>query len=223
MPVPVVADVQTDTAKNGADLVFTKPTGLAVGDLMIYGSQAWDMIQDLPSGWTSIDVASRNGVEMEAFWKIADSDDVAASTFTFSFGFAASPDSACGCLYRITGHDGADPIDVADIGTGSSSTQTSVSVTTTNDDALIVRMVGVSDNVTITVPGGITEDYVLFVNDTNPTGFAGGHETQASAGSTGTEDFTTSGTEEYGAITIAINAGAGPANNGPGLRVMGGG
>ena len=93
-----VASVSTNTMGTGG--VLTKPTGLAVGDLMVAIVVA-ETVADLasPGGWTnqgSRDTA--NYAKTKLFTKVADSGDVAASNFTFT-----GTDIRGGILYRITG------------------------------------------------------------------------------------------------------------------------
>lgn len=99
------------TLSSGGNLVITKPTGLAVNDILIAhlsavrasGSNAdWNT----PSGWTSLlnlqEVGNLNSkARLTVFYKVADSGDVAASNFTFTTN---SSSALCGgALYRISG------------------------------------------------------------------------------------------------------------------------
>lgn len=84
---PVVQSSQTTAFASGTSITVTKPTGLAVGDLMIFHyviNDATDSISTL-SGWTHEvnNQAAGGNVKTGLQWKIADSGDVAASNFTF--------------------------------------------------------------------------------------------------------------------------------------------
>ena len=78
-------------------VVITKPTSLAVGDLMlagIWGSNdgSNNIVLDTPSGWTleeSVNISS-NVSMLEVYSKIADSADVSASDFTFTSSTSTS-------------------------------------------------------------------------------------------------------------------------------------
>jgi hypothetical protein len=90
------------SATNGS-LVITKPTSLAAGDMLVaFLSQrqspgSWT----LPSGWTQLAaIETPDNLDIRCFAKIADSDDAAATNFTFTYN--ASQDCQ-GILYRITG------------------------------------------------------------------------------------------------------------------------
>ena len=83
---------------------ITKPTGLAVGDLMVaVVSQIYNgafPYGSTPSGWTEM----ARGYDNRAFglyWKVADSSDVAASTFAFQ---DTGGGHMYGVLYRISGY-----------------------------------------------------------------------------------------------------------------------
>ena len=80
------AQTQAGTATS---VVVTKPSGLAVGDIMV-GTVAVTASAsgstNHPSGWTDITGELSGGAnqKVRAFYKIADSADVAASDFTFT-------------------------------------------------------------------------------------------------------------------------------------------
>lgn len=113
-----IASSSTNTAVASSSIVITKPTGLAVGDLMIACIHMYwtggDREVNLASGWTTIAVGLRihnggenNGTAMGSMYKIADSSDVAASDFTFS---TTGTGSLAGCVLRITGMSPSAPI-----------------------------------------------------------------------------------------------------------------
>lgn len=92
-----------DTPPTITNEVFTKPTGLAVGDTMIailtYNTNSNDD-PTAEDGWTLLylsEISTRNA----CFYKIADADDVSASNFTFSYPF--NPTGSGGCLMRWSG------------------------------------------------------------------------------------------------------------------------
>lgn len=88
----------TNPDSNGS-IDVTKPTGLAVGDLMIAsGVGSTNNGITFPSGFTQLtEVGALTAGHMRSAiaWKVADSSDVAASTFNFSAGVAS--------ISRITG------------------------------------------------------------------------------------------------------------------------
>lgn len=116
----------------GTSRVITKPTGLAVGDLMlavigIDSGTAADV--NTPSGWTQITVASfdSNQAEIRAFSRIADAGDVAASDFTFT---STASTYIAGCLLRVTGHPASAFLDVSDADTNDSASSATISFST---------------------------------------------------------------------------------------------
>lgn len=88
---------------NTTTVTITKPTGLAVGDLMVSvcGAEQSGVTITPPSGWDTIaNQAQTNGRCMISY-KVADSSDVAASNFVFT----SSIGKILGIIYRITGAD----------------------------------------------------------------------------------------------------------------------
>lgn len=86
--------------QSSSTLVINKPTGLAVGDLMVSvvsGNTATGFTP--PSGWTEL-VDDGTTTPTAVAYKVATSGDVAASDFTWSCGSAT--DSG-GCIIRISG------------------------------------------------------------------------------------------------------------------------
>lgn len=68
--------------------VVTKPSGLVAGDVMIVTlcSASSSATIDSPSGWTLLASGSpETGTVYAVYYKVADSSDVAASDFTFTF------------------------------------------------------------------------------------------------------------------------------------------
>lgn len=147
MAFPVVASTSVGTANGG--LSVTKPSGLAVGDLMIiFGTASGYSNSNAsispPSGsWTVI--KNRNvsaNLVFGSYWKIADASDVAASSFSIGFG-----DRVAGMMYRITG---ADPVTtVAFLGETTPSSGTTLgapSITPTVQSLLLMLAFGSKNN-----------------------------------------------------------------------------
>ena len=99
----------SNTTVSHTSLVITKPTGLAIGDLMIAVVESYggtDIRISTIAGWTSVQTtvdASANINTAIIQYKIADSGDVAASDFTFNLtGDVGSLTG--GSILRVTGH-----------------------------------------------------------------------------------------------------------------------
>lgn len=114
MAAPVLQSTQVSTLANvahGASVSVTKPTSLAVGDLMIACAVSNLGVLTLPSGFVSLGTQGDGVVDSgqmvsELAWKIADSSDVAASTFAFSNNSGVSRLSFA-AISRITGASAA--------------------------------------------------------------------------------------------------------------------
>ena len=102
----------TDTATNS--ITATKPTGVEVGDLLVcvgYGYRTLGHV-DTPTGWTELWNADGVLGDNWAQYKVADSGDVSATNYTWSFYDDASEtttdgvDDAKVVIYRISGFSG---------------------------------------------------------------------------------------------------------------------
>lgn len=125
-----VASLANNSAGSTTSVTVTKPTGLAVGDLMLayaFNFNGTVVVPDLHSGWTSIftQTGGTTNQAVRAMLKVADASDVAASNFTFTS--ASTQSDLYGYIFRIT-TTGSFPANPA-INT---STPTEVSGSTTN-------------------------------------------------------------------------------------------
>ena len=96
----------TNSANAASSVTITKPTSLAVGDLLvaiiIKNETGSSNVLTTPTNWTRMDTAISGAQnQIEVYSKVADSADVAASNFTF--GLASGTANLAGVLYRITG------------------------------------------------------------------------------------------------------------------------
>ncbi len=91
---------------------------------------------------------------------------------------------------------------------GSSSAPSSPSVTTTVDDALILRLGGFDDDDINTGDPGLTGHTAINMGDSGngPATASGGsgYVLQTTAGASGTSSFSLTGSEEYVTVTLAI-------------------
>jgi hypothetical protein len=94
---------------SSSSVVVTKPTGLAVGDLMVgivANNHASSNDFTTPGGWTAyanstISIDGTTEGRLAVFYKVADSGDVAASNFTFS---CASSTRIAGGVLRVSSY-----------------------------------------------------------------------------------------------------------------------
>lgn len=141
--------VQSATSED-ASVVITKPTGLAVGDLMVAGiwydnDATGSSIINTPSGWTLEEGfgISTNSSYIAVFSKVADSSDVAASNFTFATNNADASYHLIGHIVRVTSYG-----IYTDSSTGSATSSTTATVTgftPSRANCLLLGFSGVSD------------------------------------------------------------------------------
>lgn len=91
MAIPVVESFSIGTyAQDGATCTVTKPTGLAVGDMMCamaisHADSGTAPAVTPPAGWTTYTSYTDESFMIQyVFYKVADSSDVAASNFSFT-------------------------------------------------------------------------------------------------------------------------------------------
>ena len=99
-----VPSTSTTAFAAGTTVTITKPSGLAVGDLMVatlgaVSSGAAISFSTL-SGWSAAATGNGSDYATSIQYKIADSGDVAASNFTFT---CTSASHTCGAIIRATG------------------------------------------------------------------------------------------------------------------------
>ena len=167
----VVESSNSNTTASGTSLVITKPTGLAVGDLMVACIYSYNTVGgasdiNTPAGWELTQTAAgspgADSHRIATFIKLADSSDVAASNFTFT---TTTTVKIYGYLMRLSGVNTLDAYTV-----GQAVTQEDVadpaftySLTPTYADSLLVLALAGATNETwynVTDPS---------INGTNPT------------------------------------------------------
>jgi len=105
-----VPSTASTTWTGAASVVITKPTGLAVGDLMVAVIASIATEVDGFGSWTQRGQSSNSSAGVTLFEKIADAGDVAASNFTFT---ATGASEMAGAIIRATGNIPA-PFDFGD-------------------------------------------------------------------------------------------------------------
>ena len=198
MAIPVVESqsllIQTTDVTSH---VVTKPTGTAVGDLLL-GFFAADGVPSTthtgPSGWTQLGIMeAATSVSSSVWYIIATSTEVAASNFTFTTSIS---EKSVTSILRISGVDGTTPINIHAISNSVASNDPIVApaATTTVADTLVFRHGVVRGNQIITDGGnavGQVLDYSKETGTSNPADVGGhvNHKGQASTGTTGTSDI----------------------------------
>lgn len=214
--------VATTSTSAGTSITIAKPTGIAVGDLMIadIAQGSGSNISNSPtlSGWTliassNLGNSSRNGAVL---YKVAVAADISATNYIFSLD--ALTDSASGAIIAFSGVDNTTPFDVTPgtINFASSATVTATSLTTLTANSAIVMLGMVSGNnrtyntaswTTATSPGALTELFDINHNAGRKTSVGGAWALNTTAGSTGNGTVTISGSERNGGILLALKPG----------------
>lgn len=181
-----VASVSNSAFANATSTTVTKPTGLAVGDLMLahcaFVSSGLGGAFNTPSGWTLLANKSAAGGEkyQYIFTKVANSSDVAASNFTFSVNTTAYKIAAG--IMRITGYSSATPSTsstTADNVTSGTLTMTGITPVRANELVIILAsggdQVGGGTDVSFSSPAVATSNptWTTAWNTTDSTGFQG--------------------------------------------------
>ncbi len=220
MAVPVIAS--GDTYLSGTHFFsFSKPSGLAVGDLMTldaFLAASTSGTPSMPSGWTiGATVAWDASWQVQRYfaYKVADAADVAASTFDFDSN-ATVKYGAFGVFKRITGAHPTTPINGTPAGqqatTGAIGTFSSV--TTTVDDCLVMISAGLSyssgtasgSEFPNVMPSGVTGSTSI-IDDPGSTYLGTGYFAQSAAGATGSKTVAVKALAVAGifqSITVAI-------------------
>lgn len=149
----VVESTANASTTASVDLVITKPTGLAEGDLLIAALTSRSGEYTTPSGWTQADVRADTVAYSEILYKVASSADAAASNFTFT------SDSAIfnsGSLLRVSGAVPTPQITADGLVSDSGPIVASFTVTGTPRVGSLGVMVGIATNANATGSGSVT-------------------------------------------------------------------
>jgi len=205
-PTGVVFEAFTEAADNGTSLAINKPTGTVVGDLLVaaVATDGNTTASLAAAGWTVVNVADQGGaVTFGVWWKLAG----ASESSTYSFTWSGS-EQAYGWIMRFTGHDPASPVDANSNDAGSGAAATSPSVTTTVDNALILRLGGFDDDDITAGDPGLSGHTAINMGDSGngPATASGGSGfvPQPAAGVSGTASFSLTGSEQYVTVTLGI-------------------
>ncbi len=208
----VVYEEFTETKRSWGvnSITVSTPPGTSENDLLIGvvvtdGNNSSQLSPPGGEGWTEISIDQQTGqVTLGVWWKLADAGE--SSSHQFSWG--GGTQEAYGWMMRFTGHNQSGPIDVWAIDGGSSDSPDCPSVTTTVDNALILRIGGFDDDdVTIDNTGLAGHTDISMDESGSGSGTCSGgagYTTQSSAGSSGTAEFSLSGSEQWRTMTIGI-------------------
>lgn len=153
----------TATGTNGAGstgLILANPAGVQSGDVLIAQLviNSASTVITAPSGWRLIrSTKSSSSVQTASYYKVATASEPAS----YSWASGASQ-PATGAISSFTGVDPVNPIDVSSgnyNATTATASFTQITATAAND--MLLALVGVSGNTTVTPPSGFTEAYDL--------------------------------------------------------------
>lgn len=173
MPPLVESTTTLGSYTSGARAV-TKPSGLAIGELLVAHCYSVGGVITPPAGWTQLfsTTVGSYPCTSEMYWRIADSADVAGSNFTFTSGVAFNV-----FLMRVSNFDATTPFNPT-IGSliGSQGSKTiSWSATPTNEGNLIL--------ITAVHRRGIGSASGYAVQNSNPATWVEGYDYSAPIGS----------------------------------------
>ena len=205
----------TEMQQIGANnITVNLPAGTAQDDLLVAavatdGNQSTSL--SAPAGWNVIVVAQRSSrVTLGVWWKIASASE--SSSYNFNW---TNNEDAYGWIMRFTGHDPGNPIQSNGSNLATGSTPTAPAVTTTSDGCLILRIGGFDDDDITFGDAGMTGHTTITSNKSqesfiSSTSGAAAYVPQATAGDSGTANFTLTASEEHVTATIAIAPDANP-------------
>jgi len=194
-----------------SQLAAERPSsGISEGDLLVAavatdGDTTGSLSEPFGEGWTQIDVRDYNNeVTLGGWWKLADASESASHEFTWSGG-----QQAYGWMMHFTGHDPSDPIDVYATAGESNSTPTSPSVSTTVENATILRL-GVFDDSDITEDDPGLSGHTAITMDTSGSGggqvaFQNFEETKLASDGTSLTIDTPVGTSQGDLLIAAVS------------------
>lgn len=206
MAIPTIESTTLTTNTTTVAMPATRPDGDLYVCIAMNGDNG---AFTAPAAWTDIcGIADRAAIN--AWYRIGDSEP---ASYTITGG-----NQPAFVIYRFSGFNTSNPIDISGTATGTSTTGTAPDITTTVDETMVIRFMSIRKNGVTSTPS--TEDYK---GDVGYTGYGCSHEDGPNpAGATGTGVFTHS-SEGWSAGTIAIAAGDAPAGVVDNAMFFGGG
>ncbi|WP_250556511.1 PKD domain-containing protein [Pseudonocardia lacus] len=192
-------------------VVLTKPTGSAVGDVLLatFTADNRPTVATAPAGWTSFVPALRPAeASLFGYYHVVTAADAGTNSWTWTLSAAQKWN---GGVTRFTGVDPVSPLDTTvSSATNLSSTATTVSVpsvTTATPGALLVGGLGANGTTPLTTP---PTGWTLTWQSTGAQAASQAHRAQAAPGPTGAQVWTISEGRAVAAWVTALRPG-GPA------------
>jgi hypothetical protein len=188
-------------------LALPAPSGVQPGNLLIAamaidGGGGATLVA--PVGWNLLARLDGGGqVGMAVWWKVATATE--PNNYTIIW---VGLKKAYGWTMRFSGNHATSPINAFSSSTGSSASATCPAVTTTVENAMILRLGGFDDD-DITVDSAGIAGYTTITmdkSDASTTSASGGaaHATLGAIGSSGTANFALTASEEYVTFSVAL-------------------
>lgn len=171
----VVESTSTVSASNADNVVITKPTGVAVGDLLVIVASGYQSNLPTVSGFTAAishtaSVASTIA-SIALLYRIADASDVSASNYTVALAGSATS-SGIASMFRISGWPSGNPVFSFEVasGEGDPVTTSGASGLTMPRPSAQILIIG---NLFQSTSGGLSSatfsSYTVTSADSNPT------------------------------------------------------
>ena len=205
--VGVDSECNDNDGGSATSITVNVPSG-SIDDLLIAAVSTDNReIINTPTGWTFLQGQRTSGggnASLYVFYRLVDGSEPSSYTFSIASG---GNDEICGAIIRYDNVDTSTPIDVSAIAVGLSTTPDPPSISTTNNLARIVNIIGTDDDESpMTNPSGTTER-IDVESDANSLGIS--DQVQTTAGTMNPSSWDLAGTstnERWVAVTLAINA-----------------
>lgn len=207
--------IQT-SSESASSNVFTKPTGLADGDVLyiLYWSfHSTAAAPVAPTGFTEVASGSANYVgnerlEARIYRKVITNAAGEPANYTVTQGGGSNFGNG-GEIFRVSGADTTTPENADGENNGNSGTASTGSITTTNAECLLLAAI-TTNGVSIAVPSGMA---ALYLHD---GGDAEGYQETLSATLTGATRTSTLGSSQFWAVGwVAVQSPSAAATTAP--------
>jgi hypothetical protein len=214
MAAPIIQS-KTEVATGSGDLTFTKPSGVASGNILIAiisadkGGGANTITA--PSGWTlEIQEDDETNTFLRVYSKVAGASEPADYTWTIT-----GSDERAGVMYRITGANSADIIDQSSSNHSNSnvSSGSTTGFTPGGGDSLFLFITGLSGaEVTYSAHAMATDNPTwsletdIRLNGAPDVSLTVAKATRVASSATGTLTFSQSPTDHYAAIALNMRS-----------------
>jgi hypothetical protein len=212
----VVVSSASDFVASGKDMAIDRPTGLAVGDLLIAHVAYTNTARTVngPDGWSEIAVHSTTGLIQAAYVKVATEADVDTLDLTYTWSISGAPltgatNGAAVALTHVT-NVGGPPVFGFD-GAASVTADTTIAAPSVADappGSLVLALFSSNTGFVQTADAYVSDMTTAYATEEAAVRLLGVHEILAGGGATGdrTATVTTSGSPRIGqSIVIRPN------------------